>query len=592
MALPNHVYESKLMNQLATIFPFLYWFPQMTKETLRADMFAGLTGAVIVLPQGVAFAFIAGLPPQYGLYTAMVTPIVAALFGSSRHLISGPTTAISIVVFSTISGYAEPGTPEFISLALTMTFLAGVYQLGFGLARLGLLVNFVSHTVVIGFTAGAAILIVTSQMKNVLGVDIPKGHSFLHTWTDIWSQIGNVNPTVFAIGFLTLLTAVLLKKFIPKVPNLLAALILGSFFTWLFLRGNADIHLVGEIPGNLPPLSVPDFDLEIIRLIAPDAFAVALLGLIEAVSISRAIASKSHQRIDCNQEFVGQGLSNVVGSFFSCYAGSGSFTRSGINYDAGGRTPMSAVFSAIFLAIIVLLFSPLTAYLPNAAMSGVIMMVAYNLIDMKQIKHVLESDPSEAIILVATFFSTLFLELEFAIYLGVIISLVVFLGRTTTPEIAVLAPDVDSKYGRPKLTDVASKPLNQCPHLKIIRIDMSVYFGSLNFIQSALYKISEYEGRKHIVVLGGGINFIDLAGSEMLCEEADRLEEEGGGLYFAGLKPNVYQSFGKTHAIKHIGNNHFFDDKPAVFRKLRRLLRAQGKCEGCALRVFTECKED
>ncbi len=592
MALPNHVYESKLMNQLATIFPFLYWFPQMTKETLRADMFAGLTGAVIVLPQGVAFAFIAGLPPQYGLYTAMVTPIVAALFGSSRHLISGPTTAISIVVFSTISGYAEPGTPEFISLALTMTFLAGVYQLGFGLARLGLLVNFVSHTVVIGFTAGAAILIVTSQMKNVLGIDIPKGHSFLHTWTEIWAQIGNVNPTVFAIGFLTLVSAVLIKKFVPKAPNLLAALILGSFFTWLFLRGNADIQLVGEIPGNLPPLSVPDFDLEIIRQIAPDAFAVALLGLIEAVSISRAIASKSHQRIDCNQEFVGQGLSNIVGSFFSCYAGSGSFTRSGINYDAGGRTPMSAVFSAIFLAIIVLLFSPLTAYLPNAAMSGVIMMVAYNLIDMKQIKHVLESDPSEAIILVATFFSTLFLELEFAIYLGVIISLVVFLGRTTTPEIAVLAPDVDSKYGRPKLTEVASKPLNQCPHLKIIRIDMSVYFGSLNFIQSALYKISEYEGRKHIVVLGGGINFIDLAGSEMLCEEADRLEEEGGGLYFAGLKPNVYQSFGKTHAIKHIGNNHFFDDKPAVFRTLRRLLRAQGKCEGCALRVFAECKEE
>ncbi len=592
MAYQNHVYKSALLNQLATIFPFLYWFPQMTKETIRADMFAGLTGAVIVLPQGVAFAFIAGLPPQYGLYTAMVVPVVAALFGSSRHLISGPTTAISIVVFSTISGYAEPGSSEFISLALTMTFLAGVYQLAFGLARLGLLVNFVSHTVVIGFTAGAAILIVTSQMKNVLGVDVPKGETFFRTWVHVWEQAASINITVLGVGLLTLLSAVLIKRLVPKLPNLLLALIIGSLFAWLFLRNNVDIKLVGEIPGGLPPLSVPNFDLEVLRDIAPDAFAVALLGLIEAVSISRAIASKSHQRIDCNQEFVGQGLSNIVGSFFSSYAGSGSFTRSGINYDSGAQTPMAAVFSAIFLALIVLLFSPLTAYLPIAAMSGVIMMVAYNLIDMKQIKHILESDPSEAIILVATFFATLFLELEFAIYLGVIISLVIFLGRTTSPEIAVLAPDIDSKYGRPKLTDVESKPLNQCPHMKIIRIDMSVYFGSINFIQSKLFKISEHEGRKHIVVLSNGINFIDLAGAEMLCEEADRLEEEGGGLYFAGLKPAVYQSFGKTHAIKHIGNNHFFDEKPAVFRTLRRLLRKQGKCEGCALRVFAECRAD
>ncbi len=592
MALQRHEYSSSFLNRLALIFPFLHWLPQVNAKTLRADMFAGLTGAVIVLPQGVAFAFIAGLPPQYGLYTAMVTPVIAALFGSSRHLISGPTTAISLVVFSTISGYAEPGTPEFVSLALTMTFLAGVYQLAFGLARLGVLVNFVSHTVVVGFTAGAAILIVTSQMKNVLGITIPKGESFYRTWIDVWQQAGEINFTVLGIALLTLVSAVLIKKFFRRAPNLLLALILGSVVTWLLTNGNPDIKLVGEIPGSLPPLSVPDFSLSTFRQIAPDAFAIALLGLIEAVSISRAIASKSHQRIDSNQEFIGQGLSNIGGSFFSCYAGSGSFTRSGINYDSGAQTPMSAIFSAIFLALIVLLASPLTAYLPIAAMSGVIMLVAYNLIDIKQIRHVLESDPSEAIILVATFAATLLLELEFAIYLGVILSLVVFLGRTTSPEIAVLAPDIDPKYGRPKLTDVESKPLNQCPHMKIIRIDMSVYFGSVNFIQSKLFKISEQEGRKHIVVMAAGINFIDLAGAEMLCEEADRLEEEGGGLYFSGLKPAVYQSFGKTHAIKHIGNNHFFDDKPAAFATLRRLLRKQGKCDNCRLKVFAECRED
>ncbi len=592
MADRTHVYSSELLNRLIVVFPFLAWLPQVNAKTIKADMFAGLTGAVIVLPQGVAFAFIAGLPAQYGLYTAMVTPIIAALFGSSRHLISGPTTAISIVVFSSISGVVEPGTPEFISLALTLTFLAGVYQLAFGLARLGVLVNFVSHTVVIGFTAGAAILIATSQAKNVLGVHIAKGESFIDTWRDIFLQIDKVNYDVLAIAALTLMIALLIKRFAKALPNLLIALVIGSVFAWYINDGTKGIDLVGQIPAGLPPFSMPDFSLSTIRTIAPNAFAVALLGLIEAVSISRAIASKSHQRIDGNQEFIGQGLSNIVGSFFSSYAGSGSFTRSGLNYESGAQTPMSAIFSAGFLVLVLLLIAPLTAYLPIAAMGGVIMMVAYNLIDRNQIKHVIESSPTETIILVATFLATLFLELEFAIYLGVILSLVFFLGRTSTPEIATLAPDIDSRYNKLILTDTDSKPLDECPHLKIVRIDMSVYFGSLNFIQSKFYSISEHQNRKHIVVISDGINFIDLAGAEMLCEEADRLEEEGGGLYFTGLKPAVYQTFGKTHAIKHIGNNHFFDEKSDTFRTMRRLLRKQGKCEGCQFRVFRECRED
>ncbi len=592
MADRTHIYSSEILNRLIVVLPFLAWLPQVNAKTLKADMFAGLTGAVIVLPQGVAFAFIAGLPAQYGLYTAMVTPIIAALFGSSRHLISGPTTAISIVVFSTISGYAQPGTPEFISLALTLTFLAGVYQLAFGLARLGVLVNFVSHTVVIGFTAGAAILIATSQAKNILGVHVPKGESFIITWRDIFLQIDKINYDVLAIAALTLMTALLLKKFAKALPNLLIALIVGSTFAWFINDGSKGIDLVGEIPAGLPPFTVPDFSFATIRTIAPEAFAVALLGLIEAVSISRAIASKSHQRIDGNQEFIGQGLSNIVGSFFSSYAGSGSFTRSGLNYESGAQTPLSAIFSAGFLLLVLLLIAPLTAYLPIAAMGGVILMVAYNLIDRNQIRHVIDSSSSETTILIATFLATLFLDLEFAIYLGVILSLVFFLGRTSTPEIATLAPDVDTRYNRLILTDIDSKPLQECPHLKIIRIDMSVYFGSLNFIQSKLYKISQHQNRKHIVVISDGINFIDLAGAEMLCEEADRLEEEGGGLYFTGLKPAVYQSFGKTHAIKHIGNNHFFDEKSDTFKTLHRLLRKQGKCDGCQLKVFRECRED
>ena len=578
------------MNEkLALFFPFLRWMRMVNKDTLRADFFAGLTGAVIVLPQGVAFATIAGLPPEYGLYTAMVTPIIAALFGSSYHLISGPTTAISIVVFSTLSSHAEPGSPEFINLALTLTFLAGVYQFAFGIARLGSLVNFVSHTVVIGFTAGAAILIATSQMKHITGIHVPKGESFLHTWVDIFTHMDKLNYNLLLIAVVTLATALLSKKFLPKLPNLLIGMIVGSLLALYLGRFDPDIPLVGEIPAHLPPLSSPDFSFEIMRDLAPQAFAVALLGLIEAVSISRAVATKSGQRIDANQEFIGQGLSNMVGSFFSSYAGSGSFTRSGINYAAGAKTPMSALFAAVILAGIVLLIAPLTAYLPIAAMGGVILLVAYNLIDFHHIREALTFSPSEAAVLLTTFFATLFLELEFAIYLGVLLSLVFFLAKTSTPAIPTLSLDGEPGDPHRKLVPIDQKPLKQCPQLKIIRVDMSIYFGSVNHVLNRLSSIVENERIYHILIVGSGINFIDLAGFEALIAENEKLRKLGGGLYFVGLKPNVYEAAARAHFIRHIGHDHFFDNKGQAFHVIYERFLDREICKTCNALIFEEC---
>ncbi len=577
---------------LEKIFPFLVWSRLITRDTLKADFFAGLTGAVIVLPQGVAFALIAGLPPEYGLYTAMITPIIAALFGSSMHLISGPTTAISIVIFSAVSRHAEPFSPEFITLALSITFLAGLYQFILGIAHMGVLVNFVSHTVVIGFTAGAAILIATSQMKNIFGLHLAKGESFLHTWVEIWHKADNINGYIFMTAIATFTSALVIRRFSPKAPHLLLSLIIGSLFAALLGGTTHGIDFVARIPSHLPPLSAPDLSLATIRELAPDAFAVSLLGLIEAVSISRSIASKSHQRIDGNQEFIGQGLSNMIGSFFSSYAGSGSFTRSGINYSSGAVTPMSAIFAALILMVIILLVAPLSAYLPVAAMGGVILLVAWNLIDFGQIKHILESSPAETAVLLTTFFATLFLELEFAIYLGVLLSLVLFLARTSNPEIIPLAPDFDRRYNKHILTDTRTKPLPECPHLKIIRVDMSIYFGSVNTVQNKIYEITEKQGIHDILIIGEGINLVDLTGAEMLLHEAQRLDAMGGGLYFACLKPQVYYSLSRTHLISEVGNNHFFDDKSEAVTKLARMLRLRKCCDCCKTRVFRECKKD
>jgi SulP family sulfate permease len=577
-----------MLGNLKLLLPFLSWFRFVTKETLKADLIAGFTGAVIVLPQGVAFATIAGLPPEYGLYTAMVTPIVAALFGSSLHLISGPTTAISIVIFSAIRHHADPGSPEFISLALTITFLAGVYQLAFGLARLGVLVNFVSHTVVIGFTAGAAILIATSQIKNILGVYVPKGESFLHTWQFLWQEIGNTNFYVLFIALATLLVAVLIKRRYRKIPHLLIGLVVGTVVTLLINGVEHGVSLVGAIPGHLPPLSMPDLSFSAIKRLAPEAFAVALLGLIEAVSISRSIATKSNQRINANQEFIGQGLSNVIGSFFSSYAGSGSFTRSGINYASGAKTPFSAIFAAIFLMLIVLLIAPFMGYMPVAAMGGVILIVAFNLIDFHHIKLILVSSKSESAILLTTFFATLFLELEFAIYMGVLLSLVIFLARTSTPEIVTLAPDPDPRAEKKSLIDITAKPVKACPQFKIIRIDMSVYFGSLNHVQNRLNRITDNEGINTILIIGSGINFIDLSGAEMLVNEAKRLQQLGGGLYFCNLKPLVYDKIVRSGFINKIGNDHFFDQKRNAIRRIYKKLD-RDICANCSARVFDEC---
>jgi SulP family sulfate permease len=277
---------------LRKIFPFLRWWNFIGWDTVRADLVAGLTGAIIVLPQGVAFAMIAGLPPEYGLYTAIVVPLVAALFGSSLHLVSGPTTAISIVIFSSLSPMAAAGSEDFIRLAVTLTFLAGVFQLIFGLARMGILVNFVSHSVIVGFTAGAAILIASSQLRHVTGIPVTASDSLLTDWLNIIEKIGHINPYALMVATGTLAVAVIFKVYRPRWPGLLFAMIVGSLMGVFMDAQSHGIRLMQSLPDHLPPLSMPDFSFGTIRELAPKAFPVALIGLIEALSIARSICGR------------------------------------------------------------------------------------------------------------------------------------------------------------------------------------------------------------------------------------------------------------------------------------------------------------
>ena len=570
-----------------TLFPFLAWISRIDRTSLRADALAGLTGAFIVLPQGVSFAMIAGLPAQYGLWAAIVPPIVAALFGSSRHLVSGPTTAISIIVFSTLSPLAEPGSADYIRLALTLTFMAGLFQFVFGLVRLGTLINFVSHSVIVGFSAGAALLIATSQLKHALGVAVPSGSSFISTWVFLLKSTGQINYYEVWIALICLVCAIVIKAWEPRLPALLFALVAGALFS-IAIDGQAHgVRFLGKLNGRLPLISTPDFTLDTLRLMAPGALAVALLGLIEALSIARSVAVKSGQHINGSQEFIGQGLSNIAGSFFSGYASSGSFTRSGVNYDSGAVSPLSSVFSALFLAVIIILVAPLTAFLPLSAMGGVIFFVAFKLIDVGHIKEILRSSRPDTMVLVTTFAGTLFFAIEFAIYTGILLSMAIYLTRTSHPHVTPLMPDpVDD---RRTLINAQKSDSDPCPQLTIIRIHGSLFFGAANHVAQALAQIDGGDP-KHLLIVGYGINFIDVSGSMVLVQEAQRRQKFGKQLYLCRFNRDVRHFLTHGEFMDKIGEAHIFEREnqaiKTIYEKLDPMI-----CRSCQARIFNECPD-
>jgi SulP family sulfate permease len=570
------------------MLPMLRWWPMVDRRSLRADLLAGLTGAVILVPQAVAYASIAGLPPEYGLYTAIVPVIVAALFGSSWHLVSGPTAAISIVVFATLSPLAEPGSAAYVGLVLTLTFMVGVLTLLMGLARLGSLVNFVSQSVVVGFTAGAAMLIATSQLKNFFGLTLAAGGRFLDTLGNFVRQVGDLDPYVTSVGMATLAASVLARHYLPRAPYMIIAMLVGSLCGLLanaLADGANRVPTVSAVPRGLPPLSAPVWSLETLRQLASIALALTLLSLTEALAIARAVALKSGQRIDGNQEFFGQGLANLLGSFFSAYVSSGSFTRSGINYSAGARTPLAAVFSSLCLVATLLALAPALRFLPIASMAAILFLVAYSLIDWHHIGTILKTSRSESAVLLATLLATLFLQLEFAIYVGVALSLLLFLERSARPRVrdAVPAPGAASYH----YVEQGNEP--DCLQLKTVFIDGPLYFGAVDHVQRRLRQIDDTNpAHKHLLLLAPGLHFVDLSGAELLVQEARRRKRLGGGLYFHRLQQPVRETLDKAGYLREIGPENLFAIGQDVMASLYPRLDPE-ICRRCTRRVFRQC---
>ena len=577
---------------LLRLFPALRWWPLVNRGSLRADLAAGAVGGIVVLPQGFAFATLAGMPPEYGLYAAMVPAVVAALWGSSWHLVSGPTNAISLVVFATMAQLATPGSPQYVSLVLTLTFIVGLVQLAAGLARLGVLVNFVSHTVLVGFTAGAALLIVASQIGNFFGIPMPAGASFFDTLHAFATRTGEIEPYTVLVGVTTLATGFAVRRWLPRFPYMIAAIIAGSVAGYALNRwagsGHAAIRTLGALPAALPSFTPPQLSFETLRDLAGAAIAVSVLGLVEAVSIARSIAVKSEQRISGNQEFIGQGLANLVGSFFSAYPSSGSFNRSAANYEAGAKTPLAAIFAAGLLVLIVVAVAPLAAFIPVASMAAILFLVAWGLIDGHHIATIVRASRGETAVLAGTCLATLVMHLEIAVLVGIVLSLLLYLRRTSRPALRSMIPDPASPLRRFRERQPGEA---ECPQLQVLRIEGSLYFGATDHVGEYLSQIEERRpAQKHLLVFARSMNFVDVAGAELLAREARRRRARGGGLYFHGLRESARKMLqGPGFAAEFPPDTSFATKREAIAEIYRRVDRSV--CLTCRARIFQECEE-
>jgi SulP family sulfate permease len=572
------------------LFPPLGWRHRITRATLRADLIAGFISAVVVVPQAIAFATLAGLPPEYGLYAAIVPALVAALFGSSWHAVTGPTNAVSLFVFVTVSPLAAPGSEKYIGLVLTLSFMAGIMMLVMGLLRLGRIVNFVSHTVVVGFTAGAGTLIIASQLRNFFGVDLPSGSSFLTILREFALHATESKPYVLLVGCVTLAAGILSRLYVERLPYMITALVVGSavgllFNLWLGPEATG-IRTLGALPSAIPHLSRPDLSPDTLKVLMGIAFGVTVLVLTEGISIARGIALKSGQRIDSNQEFVGQGLANIAASFFSGYPTAASFNRSGINYEAGARTPIAAASSAVFLIFVMFVVAPLIAYLPVASMAAILFLVAWGLFDFGSMGTILRASRSEAAVLLFTYAATLVMHLEIAILVGVTLSLLVYLHRTSRPQMRTFVPD--PRHEKRRMAPMVAG-LAECPQIKIMTVEGSIYFGAVDHVESHLDTLREVaQTQKHLLLIARNVNFVDVAGAEALAHEARKRRWEGGTLALQGLRQPVESVLRNTGLLAEIGPDNVFRSKQeaiaALFSRLDRDV-----CARCKARIFREC---
>ncbi len=571
------------------------WVRRVDQPAIRADLIAGILGALLVLPQGVAFARLAGLPPEYGLYTAIVPCVIAALFGSSWHVVSGPTNANSLALFATLAPLAVVGSPQYIQLALAVTVLVGAMQWLIGALRLGSIANFISPSALRGFTSGAAMLIALHSLPDLLGLDAPERHGLFALFDHIHEHVSDVLPSALIVSAFTLLSALALKRWLPRWPFLLMSLLGATALAaavneWGAPIGLNDVHVLGSIPAIWPTLHLPAVELRKIPELIGIAFALTIVALGQSISIAKAVADRSGQYIDANREFRGQGLSNLVGGFFSSYVSCGSLNRSMPNLEAGARTPLAAVFASGWLLLLIAVSAPLLALIPMPAIAALLLLISWSLLDLPNWRRLWQLSREDFAIAAATFVATVTIRLEMAILLGTILSLVTYLHRTSKPSIRVMGFDTPEPGRSFVVRRDVDEPLPECPQLKMIRMEGEVYFGAVPHVSDQLRDLRAPSGSaKHLLVMAKSMNFIDLPAAELWRAELTTRRREGGDLYFHRPRAPVLELWQRIGFINELGTDHIFPAKriaiASIFERLDRSI-----CAHCTVRVFAECK--
>ncbi len=556
------------------------------KENLRADILAGATVGVLMLPQAIAYALIAELPPITGLYAAIVASIVGALWGSSSHLNSGPSNAASLLVLTTLLPLAVPGTPEYLLLAGMMAFIVGLMRLLMGLLRLGYLVNFVADSVIIGFTFGAAILIGVNQVKHLLRVSVTNTPNFFATVSDTFLAAPQTHLPSFIVGVGAIVLSVVFKKTIKRIPSALLVMALAGFAAYWFDLPNKGVIVLGDLPAALPSfVALPVFSREVWGQLFTGSLAVAAIGLAEAVAIARSISAQSGEKIDSNQEFVGQGLASMATGFLSGYACSGSFTRSALNYSSGAKTGLTNIFSALFVLAAMMLFARLTSYLPRAALAGVIIVTAYYMIDREAMGEIWRTTAGDAWIMISTFLATLVFPLQFAVLAGIVVSFVRYIGKTSQPEVSAVTPSRD--FGN--LRENPGKP--QCPQLGIVTIKGSLYFGSTQHVEEAIRLQREnHPEQKNLLLWMQQVNLVDISGLHLLEAIVRLYRSDGGDVYMEGVRNAVKDKMYASGFVELLGENHFLDRETAIPFLFNHAMNPLKCVYECPHKVWLECQ--
>lgn len=556
---------------LYRIFPFLTWIHELKDPAiLRADFVAGLTVALVLIPQSMAYAGLAGLPAVYGLYIAFVPVFVAALWGSSRQLGTGPVAVVSTMTATTLAPVVimtlDPGYSQeqfmavYIPMAMFLTLLVGIFQFSLGAFRLGAIVNFLSHPVIVGFTNAAALFIGLTQIPKVFGLELSGGasdHFLSQRIGGVVQNLGNTHMVTLIMGIAAFAIMIGIRKYLPRYPGVLIAVVVTTLVSYLIKFEEMGGKVVGTIPEGLPGFQLPGFSFDAFIGLITGAIFIALVGFMEAISIAKAMAAKTKHKIDPNQELIGQGLSNICGSFFQSYPASGSFSRSAVNLNAGARTGFSSVVTAALVVITLLFLTPLLYHLPKATLAAVVIMAVFGLINFNSIKHIWKTNRHDGIAAIATFLCTIGFapKLDIGIIVGLVLAVGLYLYRTMRPRVAVLGRYKD---GTLRDTEVY-KDLPTDENIIAVRFDGSLYFANVSYFEDTMLRaVADHPDAKYLLVVGDAINQLDASGEEVLHHLVERMNTNQITVVFSGLKRQVLDVMRQSGLYDHVGEQNIF----------------------------------